>query len=243
MTLRQQLHVDYKKIRELNSAPKLGEIINSIYVELDDISQTSLLKMIDNRPPQLTDSVFNAIDGYSIFRVVAITEQFFRNLIKNLIDNEPDLVNLVIKDISNKPNDVTIGEAVSTTFQYQNPNDINKVMSKLLKIDFFGNMKKHLEIKPDSNAGNVFARDYLLNNWNDLHMIFSVRHQLAHTMNSSLSLKGGFLRGLLYSVEVFLYISLAMTASSERIRQRKLDSTQYQNQFDTELESILKPNL
>jgi len=243
LTLRKQINIDYKKIKEFDNAPELGNIIDSLYQELDVITETQLLKEIDNPPEVLKPEVFAALEGYSIIRVVATIEQFFRNLVKKLVDNQPKLADLVVSDASVPIKSITLGEAVATTFQFQDPNDINKVISKILEIDFFAKMKEHLKLKPDSNAGNIYARDHLLKNWNDLHKVFELRHQLAHTLNSQITTHRGYLRGLLYSAEVFLYLSLAMAAASENVRQKNVLPSNYEKEFDAELELILKPDI
>jgi len=243
LTLRKNIYVDYKKIKEFANAPELGKIIDSIYQELDVITQTQRLKEIDKPPEVLKPEVFAALEGYSIIRVVAIIEQFFRNLVKILVENQPQLADLVVGDASVPIKSITLGEAVATTFQFQDPNDINKVMSKILGVDFFGKMKEHLKLKPDSNAGNIYARDHLLKNWGDLHKVFEWRHQLAHTLNHPITTHRGYLRGLLYSAEVFLNLSLAMAAASENVRQKNVLPSDYEKEFDVELELILKPNI
>lgn len=240
---KEKLNIDYKKIKELNNAPELGEIINIIYDELDVITQTQLLKDIDNPPEILKPEIFTAIEGYSIIRVVVIIEQFFRNLVKTMVDLNPELAKLVVTDGAFDDPHITIGQAVSTSFHFQNPNNINMLMTKILELHFFGKMKEHLALEPDSKAGNVYARAHLNDNWDDLLSVFEYRHQLSHSLKTKIELKRGYLRGLLYSAEVFLYLSLAMASSVERIRQKKVAKENYETEFDNELEKILKPNI
>ena len=116
-------------------------------------------------------------------------------------------------------------------------------MTKILELHFFGKMKEHLALQPDPNAGNVYARQHLLKNWADLQSVFGFRQQISHSLNSKIKFHRGYFRGLLYSAQVFLYLSLTMSASVERIRQNNVPKKDYETEFDKELENILKPSI
>ena len=108
---------------------------------------------------------------YAVIRLVTIIEEFFRNIVKwQLEDNprtvtgkielEPSHVDELIKTTSNKTREITKEEIISASYSFQNTEAIRSAMSKY-NIDIFQGLKKI-----------------------DYDELFELRHELVHTVKT-----------------------------------------------------------
>lgn len=121
---------------------------------------------------------------YIPIKIVACFESFFRELYKEIIDNQKYRKNLNnITKLKNTnidfevlsafhENDVSIGEYFAYLFPCSKFEDINNTMSSLLEINFAEEIKKGL--------GNDILKS--------INQIFKLRHMLCHEMPQSLDI-------------------------------------------------------
>jgi len=167
------------------------------------------------------------LKNYLIVRQVAIIESILKKHVSNIIDNNHlDIIPLFDNQeftisISNidyiKKKDFTKGSIVATNFNFQNPNDINFVYSKLLQLDFFNLVKQSLTL-PIMQDSVRFSKkaNQLLKFWEELMEISEIRNEIVHSIDKTRNQK----KSLIYYKRIYanvLLFTIICTILSEAV--------------------------
>ncbi|MGI0074124.1 MAG: hypothetical protein ACREA3_09980 [Nitrosotalea sp.] len=204
--IKQLSYADNKTIEEIGIICKeeLGPILNGIYKKKIDRTILPMLKR------------------YFIIRSVTIIEDYFKILVSELIDKyelpidellEKDEISISLSQLKDiKKKNITRGRIIATNFNFQDPQVINKVISKLFDIHFFEQIqtyaKKHVMSSPKVDLMN--HESDLLQNWNEFMQIFKLRHTLIHSRNTGVNYGLQKLDLFYWNLVMFLNLSWAV---------------------------------
>lgn len=159
--------------------------ISQIHEVLSRSVETIEIKIELSELQRICEDISNqTLFEYIPIKIVSCFESFFRNLYKEIIDNQKYRKNLNnITKLKNTNidfdvlsafhgNDVSIGEYFAYLFPCSKFEDINNTMSSLLEINFAEEIKKGL--------GNDILKS--------INEIFKLRHMLCHEMPQSLDI-------------------------------------------------------
>ena len=151
-----------------------------------------------------------SLSNYLIIRLVSTIESFFKNLIRQAVDDgafDPSdlLLNSDIKlsliDINEVKSDhqLTIGKLILLNYNFQRYRDIDKAMSYLLhKKDFLSLFNNEIKKHFDSARSPKHSFD-----WEEFQELFELRHKIVHEMADE-KIKIGKLRRFIYHTAIFL---------------------------------------
>lgn len=140
---------------------------------------------------------------YFVIRAVTIFEDYFKDSIASLIDNfgvsaqkivsQNQLeIPLTMFELVKKRN-VTKGKVIATNFNCQDPDVVNKLMTTILEVNFFEEIKRFAKNHFIANTSSVIKKeDLLVKNWDYFFTIFDLRHAIVHTTKHSANI--GFVK-------------------------------------------------
>ena len=239
------------KIKAIRNAPPLKHIIRAITLQLDEITQTTLLDMIPQQSrPQLKRKTLNALKSYAVLRYITLIEIFFLVLVKEYYDkNHFDLSKFfqntkmpIQSSKSIKKHKMTFkkNEIISSNFNFQNLDVINDIMSEILGVNFINSMVDYLQTPTDTKAKEPFAKKNLLKYWSDFNQMFDDRNKISHSIKE-IQLNSGHVRVLGWLVETFMIFSAAMAENSRNLRKQRVAKSNFSNRFRQEFENAMKP--
>lgn len=124
------------------------------------------------------------IESYLKYHVIRIIDDYQLDII-SLFDNKEFLVSIHNIDYIKKK-DFTKGRIVATNFNFQNPNDINFVFSKLLQVDFFSLLREILAMKMFTKSTRFSKKtNQLLKYWDEFIEIFEIRNEIIHSVKKT----------------------------------------------------------
>lgn len=167
---------DYKKLSQLYDYDK--NIFGYIKIKKDLASLQVLLHRYDWK----NEDVYH-MKNYAIIRIVTNIETFVKNLVIHLIDKfERPYEKLFKESVIELPltkiekiisEEITIGKIIATSFNFQNLNDINFVLSTLCEIQFLEKIKTY----------KIIEENNFIRNWDNFFKIFKLRHNIVHTIS------------------------------------------------------------
>jgi hypothetical protein len=144
-----------------------------------------ILRVIRN--PRLRARTRESLQNYLVIRLVSMTDYYFTNIVRRLVDERNLDASKVLQKKSLKEEvkkgQHTAGEFLATGYQnYSNCKDVQKVLSKLLDIDFMSTIR---ELDRTDNYTYVKGAISLDNNWDEFRRMFDLRDDIAHQMEDS----------------------------------------------------------
>ncbi len=222
VSLPKRLKIDKRKI----SALKEGLIpYNVTLSELDEV-----LGELEKPETKFKDQLL----GNVIIGIVTLIEDTIKHDMKYLIDSHNLDVSSLVK-ISEPVGNYSKGVIVATNFNFQNLNDIDLVYTKLLRLKFLETLKEFVSSPASTGAADIFAMtsfrdpDSLAENWDNFRNLFTLRHEIVHTISSTITIQPGspiartiwhdskvslnndYLRRILNSTEVFLFSCITLS--------------------------------
>lgn len=183
-----------------------GEILNVIGAEMDPLITDLLSK----------NKLAPILKKFVIIRLVTIFETFMKNFAIKLID-ENDLnvntlfgkgeISIPLKNFSEiKKGSFTKGRIVASNFNFQSPNDVNFVFSRLLKIPFFDTVLEYTKLR----GKPVADWDSFLTSFDDFLKTFDNRNEIIHSLREPKVLEhdGSFFHKLSLDFTYFIVFSL-----------------------------------
>jgi len=172
--------------------------IDEIKTDLDGISDLfkKHLDPISTAIEKCTESeVRKILINYFLIHFVSIIENFCKNKVISLIDdNDLDINSLfsrnemvinieTINEIKKKG--FTKGRLTAINFNFQNPDDINYVFSRLFSINLFETIFGYVEIKNNKKDDEItlMLKD-LIKKWDEFLKLFDIRNQIVHSLKS-----------------------------------------------------------
>ena len=157
---------------------------------------------------KLPDKQFErSVKNYLIIRFVTTIEVYFNELIASLIDTykmptqgifEDEKIELPLSRLDDvSKGKITKGKIIATSFTFQNINDIDKVLSKILGFGFLEELKKW----------KVNAKGDFVKNWDKFFEILKVRHDVVHTLKGEVPYSVKQLEEIELAIEAFLLLS------------------------------------
>ncbi len=140
------------------------------------------------RNPQLKTRTRQSLQNYLVIRLVSMTDYYFTNIVRRLVDEEQRNASNLFKGNSLQEEvqkwKYTVGQMVDTGFNYSNYEDIQKVLLELLGFDFMATVKK-----PDRKDPYHYVKDtiaiFLHNNRDEFRKMFDLGDDIAHEMKDS----------------------------------------------------------
>lgn len=88
---------------------------------------------------------------------------------------------------------MTKGKVIATNFNCQDPDVVNKLMTTILEVNFFEEIKRFAKNHFIANTSSVIKKeDLLVKNWDYFFTIFDLRHAIVHTTKHSANI--GFVK-------------------------------------------------
>ena len=143
-----------------------------------------IVKTIKNA--RLTARVRESLGNYLVIRLVSMTDYYFSNRLSRMIDEGKLDASKVMdkKSLDEELNKghYTAGKLVAMNFNYSNYEDIQKILSKLLDLDFLSTVRELERTEPYKYVEGANSLD---NNWDDFRKMFDLRDDIAHEMKDS----------------------------------------------------------
>ena len=166
---------------------KSRAIFNEIDSELESI-------LVFLKEGKMDVKIALALTNYLIIRCVGMVEHFFRNLVRQYIDEKSfsvkgiiqnDEISISLLDLEEikKSGIVTSGRIVAHSFNFQNLDELDSVISKLLGgKSFFSRFSEYVEKMalsdpPLTNNAYQFK-------WQEFHELFDIRHDIVHRLKT-----------------------------------------------------------
>lgn len=184
--------VNLKKIMDIDEVKTdIGGISDLFKDQLDPVYN----EIIKSTDPELRKLLIN----YFLIRFVSVIENFCKNKVIFIIDennlnvnslfsrNEMTINIEIINEIKKK--EFTKGRLTAINFNFQNPDDINYVFSRLFNINFFETIFGYVEIKENKekikkNDEVLLELKKLIHEWDEFLELFDIRNQIVHSLKS-----------------------------------------------------------
>ena len=218
MTRRGRLQID--EIIQLED-----KSIHDLFTE----SFSEITAILDGVKDNKFDSAINtALTDYVIIHLVSVVETFCKNLARKIIDEfnlppkgifEKDEIRISIFDLKEIKNNqkITVGRIVSREINFQNPDEINDVFSKLFGFDFFEKITQLSKDTSFSVSIEQNGEEYGFE-WKDFHALFRTRHDLIHEM---VNVKPGYEKASLFFANVLLFLSYVLSITTDKEKEMK----------------------
>jgi hypothetical protein len=138
------------------------------------------------KSPRLAGRLKESLQNYLIIRLVSMTDYYFSNIVRRLVD-EQKLDAFKVMDKKSLEEEVnrgryTAGQIVATTFNYANYEHIQTILSGLLDIDFMETVRELDRTDPYKYAKGAISLD---NNWEEFRKMFDLRDDIPHEMKDA----------------------------------------------------------
>lgn len=184
----------------------------------------AILNTVKNE--KLNDKTKNGLNNYIIIRLVSLIESFCKNLTRKIIDEyhmeptgifEKDEIKISLFDLEEikKNKKITVGRIVSNEINFQNPKEIDYVLSKLIGGSFFGTVSERVKTKMFSMKRDDV--EYFFN-WNDFYGLFRKRNRIVHEV---LDANIGYKKSVVYYANSLLFLSYALSITTDKTRKLK----------------------
>jgi hypothetical protein len=168
-----------RKMQRLHYGREWPEVRRTFFNEIEPIVKTL-------RNPRLKTRTRESLQNYLVMRLVSMTDYYFTNIVRRLVDERKLDASKLFKEksLQEEVNNAKYTEAqiVATHFNYSNYDDIQKVLSELLRFDF---MAKIIELDRIYNFTYIKGGILLHENWDEFRKIFDLRDDIAHEMKDS----------------------------------------------------------
>lgn len=139
---------------------------------------------------KLNPKLKNLLKNYVFIRLVSIIENYFRECVRVHIDNynfefkgllSNDEIKISILDLQEikKSERATAGRIIANAYNFQNLEEIDSVLSRLLGRSFFAEVNNRVQRYKFATK----QVDYLFD-WKELSEIFTIRHDIVHRMKN-----------------------------------------------------------
>lgn len=182
--LRKHPILDIRKVKDFEKIIPQIDLYNVLDRELEEV--ISALEKPRNK-------ISKQLKKYIIIRLVTIIETYLQNIVSELIDDyDLDVTSLFqgteipipikhFKEIQKK--DFTKGKIMAINFNFQNINEIDKVFSHLLGLNFFETLKDWIDFGIERKVISK-SEVHLLENWDKFQEMFSLRNEIVHTLQT-----------------------------------------------------------
>jgi hypothetical protein len=176
---KKRVYVNKGKMNRLHGGDDEWQRVNRNFkTEIEPI-----VKTIKN--PRLTARVREPLGNYLVIRLVSMTDYYFSNRLSRMID-EGKLDASKVMDKQSLDEEVnkgkyTAGALVATNFNYSNYDDIQKILSKLLGLNFLSTVRELDRTHPYEYVEGGISLD---NNWDDFRVMFDLRDDIAHEIRT-----------------------------------------------------------
>lgn len=187
-------------------------IYSSVYYFAKD-EVKPLLKEIKKR--KKSDKIRSVFFNYLIIRAVTILEVFLANEAYQLAKENREQARELFSDLKVG---IPVADQVVSTHSFMSLDDIDLVFSKLLKNDFFDEVKKEAKLHSEYfsiEPVHIEHSKLLHRNWNSIFKIFDYRHSIVHRGKT---LKGNYadIRDLVGGIIQFMLIVTLMIHTEEK---------------------------
>jgi hypothetical protein len=143
-----------------------------------------IVKTIEN--PRSIARVRRPLGNYLVIRLVSMTDYYFSNIVRRLVDERNLDTSRIIdkKSLEEvvKKGKYSAGQLVGTNYNYANYDDIQKVFSELIDLDFLGTIRELERTDPYKYVKRAISLD---NNWREFKQMFDLRDDIAHEMKDT----------------------------------------------------------
>ena len=158
-----------------------------IQITVDELAPV----LIDLLKNEMTPELKQITRNYLIIRLVTMIETYFRSMVRMTIDtlqfefmgifpNDEIKISLLdLKEIK-KNEKITEGRIISSSFNFQNLDEIDSVMSKLFGKSFFGEISKKIT---KYSFSKMHPKGYGFD-WKEIRELFQIRHDVVHRMEN-----------------------------------------------------------
>jgi len=197
------------------------------------------------RDRQLSDSFRQSLKKYLVISLVTSLEHFFRSEAKYMIDkNDMDTNGLFSGEMSFSVSDLdkmlkdgilTKGNIVASTFNFANLDDINHVLSKLLKLDFLDYVHKLNDVDQTRYVldGHPIPIEY-----GKLKDAYKLRNEIVHELRS-LKMSNSRILSLWDNIMNIMDISVSIFLSASDPNLRSSLDTDYQWGLEREKKKMI----
>lgn len=210
---KKKLIVPHNKLRQRN--PKFE------YPRFKEVAGTEINTIVEFvLNPQYTKAFKKILSNYAIVLMVASIEFYVKHFARKLIDEnkidvspffEGDLNSYLVQKRTDLGRKVSAGHYFSIVFDFSNPKEINRLLSKMLRLDLFDTLKL-LDADPDMEYSYFPRARRLHTNWENFIRMFEMRNDIVHGMRRY-SVKPTQLRSLANNTYMFMEnLSLFYTA-------------------------------
>ena len=178
-----------------------------------------ILEIIKNKKP--SKELEQVLKKYLIIRTVTLIEEFYKNTVsyyiddfnfqpKGLFQEEQLTISLSNLELLTKEK-ITKGKIIASSFNFQNPDDIHLVMSKMINDNFFEKMEKVFDAnakwasKNNNKSAIITMKNFL--------EIFDLRNSIVHTMKITVKKNTQEMKSLQFGILLFLGYSKVLLAS------------------------------
>jgi len=169
-----------------------------------------------------SEPVIQSLKNYAIIYLVTIIEDTAKRDLQFIIDNgdlkiknlfQRDELHIGLDSLDDlKSDELTKGTIIASNFNFQNPNVIDYVFSKMYKLNFFETLLEFcnlpVNIKTDQADEMYQDRQFLIKNWNLLKEIPELRNKIVHNLNYNVEYDTEQIHVLIRTVSVFLYFMI-----------------------------------
>jgi hypothetical protein len=177
---KKKAHVNRHKMKRLHGGDDEWRRVNRTFeTEIEPIVNAL-------RNPRLKARVRESLGNYLIIRLVSMTDYYFSNRISRMID-EGKLDASKVMDKKSleeelKKGQYTAGAFVGTNFNYSNYEDIQKILSRLLDLNFLSTVRELDRTDPYKYVKGAIS---LESNWDHFREMFDLRDDIAHEMKDA----------------------------------------------------------
>ncbi|SMH70348.1 hypothetical protein [Candidatus Nitrosotalea okcheonensis] len=195
----------------------IQDLFTESFYELEQILETLKTKKLNSKTT-------TGLKNYLIIRLVSLIESFCKDLTRKIIDGyhlepkgifEKDEIKISILDLDEikKNEKITVGRIISKEINFQNPQEIDFVFSKLICDSFFSQVKERANTKMFSMKKD--GVDYFFN-WDDFHELFKIRHGLIHEMSD---VNFDYNKSVTYYANSLLFLSYALSITTDKAKE------------------------
>lgn len=146
-----------------------------------------IVKTLKSNNNRLTVRARRSLGNYLVIRLVSMTEYYFSNIVRRLVDERnldasKIMTKKSLKEQLSKGQD-TAGELVAMTPNYANYVEIDGVLSKLLDLKFLSTVRELDRTDPYKKYAEGAVP--LNNNWKEFKEMFDLRDDIVHEMKDA----------------------------------------------------------
>ncbi|MCH7648007.1 MAG: hypothetical protein IIA83_05315, partial [Thaumarchaeota archaeon] len=210
MTIKKSPRINFRKLKIFDKPIFAGIVesikkINTLIESLEDISEFEFSR-------EFGTALKEALLSYAIIRLVSIIDNYFAKTVQEYVDEH----NFGISDLFDN-NEVTVslsridqirtknltkGQIIATSFNFQNPSEINTVMSKLIGDNFFELVKWSVKYHTFHKKSEK-REEELLKNWDKFLRMFQIRNEIVHSSHPQITLDINYVENCIdYTIEL-----------------------------------------